>query len=258
MTTLCSYLSPNFWPGLKALAHSLAHKGNVSGLDWIVLTDDPAPEEWRDWLGYCGFNMVNLLFSQVGKLPAELPHTADHLVYNWHKLLMFLLPPGEYVFLDADLLCVGDASKLLTMPHISAANERPGKNNGKINAGLIRFDASQELFDECVKAIDMTVLKGFGVGLAEQTILNYVLSRHKGLVHFLDDRWNMPAFLATREPKLWKPDKAIFIHYTGQSKPWMGWERRDREDRMRSPAPVKAIDIWRDYAESIQEIPAQA
>ena len=254
---LVSYISPNFWPGLKVLAHSLAHKGNISGVPWIVMTDEPAPKEWGDWLGFCGFDMIDVRFSQVGTLPAELPGTADHLKFNFNKLRMFLLPDGEYIYLDVDFLCLRDAGALLTTPSLTAANERPGISNGMINAGLIRFDggpAGEWMFSKCMHAIDMTVLAGLRLGLAEQTIINTVIMRNRkapeARVHLLGDEWNMPAFLATRNPKLWRPDRAIFVHYTGQSKPWMGIERRAREERDRNPPQKKAIDIWRDYAET--------
>jgi hypothetical protein len=238
---LVSYLTPSFWPGLKVLAHSLAHRGNIKGLDWIVMTDERAPDEWRDWFGYCGFNMIDLLFSQVGELPKKFPRTRSWLEFNWNKLRCFLLPEGEYVFLDADLLCMRDATELLIMPSISAAWDKPGGGHKDcINAGLIRFDASPELFDRCAKAIALSVEAKVGVGLAEQTILNYVLCRNHGLLQrVLKDEWNMPAFLATRRPELWRPEKARFIHYTGQTKPWMDGVSQGGK------GPQK---IWTDYA----------
>jgi hypothetical protein len=238
---LVSYLTPNFWPGLKVLAHSLAHKGNIKGLDWIVMTEERAPDEWRDWFGYCGFNMIDLLFSQVGELPKKFPRGRKWLEFNWNKLRIFLLPEGEYVFLDADFLCMRDATELLTMPSISAAWDKPGGGHKNcINAGLIRFDASRELFDSCAKAIALSVEAGVGVGLAEQTILNYVFCRNPKLLRrILKDEWNMPAFLATRDPGLWRPEKAKFIHYTGQTKPWMDGV---------SHGGLGPQKIWTDYA----------
>lgn len=259
---LVSYLTPNFWPGLRVLAHSLANKGNLSGLNWIVMTDEPAPDEWEIWLGNCGFRMENMQFDRVGALPSEFPETSDHLKFNWNKLRMFLLPEDEYIYLDVDFLCLKDAGALLAAPSITAANERPNKHNGCINAGLIRFDGGEPgrwMFDKCVHAIDMTILAGLHVGLAEQTIINTVLMRNphapEAKVHFLGDEWNMPAFLATRDPQSWRPDRAILVHFTGQSKPWDGIGRDAREKRDRNPPQPKADDIWRSYAESIQEVP---
>jgi len=239
-------LTPSFWPGLRVLAHSLVNKGGITDLNWIVMTEKPVPDEWGDWLFLCGFGMQNSLLSEVGELPDKFPATAAHLKFNWNKLRILLLPKGEYVYLDADLLCVGDATRLLTMPSISAANEITGEYSGRINAGLIRFDPDRNLFDECATVIGVAVAAGARAGLAEQTVLNEVLGHHKGMVHILKDRWNLPAFLNVRKPHLWKPQEAVFLHFTGTEKPWMP----------DGDYPNSAKEIWRDYAKSIQEVPA--
>jgi hypothetical protein len=231
------------------------------------MTEEPAPKEWGDWLFVCGFGMQNLLLSRVGELPKRFPDTAQHLKFNWNKLRMFLLPEGEYLFLDVDFLCMRDAQAILDTPSISAACEKPGivghkesqqPLRNRINAGLIRFDASRWFYDKCSDVIKMSIAKNYTVGLAEQTIINTVLEMNakdpRARLRHLGDKWNMPAFLATRNPKLWKPDEAIFIHYTGQCKPWTGWDaRRDvREmDHHCPPLPRTPIDIWRDYAKQI-------
>jgi hypothetical protein len=226
---LVSLLTPSYWPGLKALAHSLGGRGNVRRLDWIVATEKPAPPEWGDWLHGCGFRMVNVLLSELEPLPAPLPRTEPQFEFNWNKLRLFGLPAGEYIFLDADMLCMKDASEMLAMPSISAVGRTPGGawiSNG-INAGFIRFDASRWLLDECLCVLRMNA--GQMMSMAEQAVINIVLAVHPELWHNLPSRWNMPTKALPA-----RLEEAVFLHFIGMVKPW------NQEDDERGK-------IWRDY-----------
>jgi hypothetical protein len=243
---LVSTLTPNFWPGLKVLAHSLKHRGGITGLDWIILTQDgQVPDEWYEWLNRCGFNLVSKPFSDVGSelWPKRFPRTLERFVFNWNRLRAFLLPPGEYVLMDADLLCMNPCEELLSMPSISAAIE-PSDKPPLVSTGLLRMDSSRDLFMECLDVMD-----GVDECLAEQYIINAVLGRHPGLLNVLDYKWEMVWSVAIRNPNLWRPDDAKFIHYTWDVKPWMG--RTSTAKPQHQGIWNKAADIWRDCAKEV-------
>jgi hypothetical protein len=209
MIQLVSFLTPENWPGLAKLAHSLSARGNVRGLDWIVLTEEPAPDHWCDWLRHCGFNPVDLLLSQVGGLPEVLPTTVPHFRFCFNRLRVFALPPGEYICLDVDLLCMRDATELLTKPSLSAVlGGASGWNDPGVNTGLLRFDASQELFEWAIDAMDPSV----HMSLADQDVINRVVVAHPGLLHPLEPQWNTSAARPAPDP--------IFLHFAGPRKPW--------------------------------------
>jgi hypothetical protein len=209
MIQLVSFLKPENWPGLKKLAHSLSTRGNVRGLDWIVLTEKPAPRSWDDRMWQRDFNMINLRLSQVGGLPEVLPTTVPHFRFCFNRLRVFALPPGKYICLDVDLLCMRDATELLTKPSLSAVTGGPsGWNDPGVNTGLLRFNASQELFEWVMDACEA----GVHMPIADQDVINRVLIAHPGLLHPLEPQWNTSAARPAPDP--------IFLHFAGARKPW--------------------------------------
>ena len=227
---LVSTLMPHNWPGLRVLAHSLAHNGNITGLDWVVLTEDRAPDEWRDWLDCCGFRMDNLLLSEVGELPKNTPPTKGCWRFCYNKLRIFSLPAGEYLYLDVDMLCKKDATEILTTPSISAVMGRQGGwSSAGINTGLIRFDPGQEIVDACAEEMKAAVAEWQSI-MADQGILRRVFRKHPEMIACkLGREWNTKAIPS---PDLL--EEAIFIHFAGEVKPWAGGK-----------------SIWADYAASI-------
>lgn len=245
---LVSHLTPDFWPGLRVLAHSLSNRGGIRGLDWIIMTETgEVPDEWYWWLGACGFNLISKAYFDIGAnfWPKAFPATKERLVINWNKLRVFLLPPGEYLYLDTDILCMRDATALLEMPAISGCPqmvnrpEYPG-----IELGLVRIDASLDMFNKCMAA----AYTREHWPAAEQSVLAAVYETCPERFHVLDYRFDMLNYLAIRAPDLWKPDEAIFLHFAGDVKPWNGF----RGQANIVPWNLQGVwnkvsNIWRDY-----------
>jgi hypothetical protein len=247
---LVSIVTPSFWPGLRALAHSLKFKGDIMGLDWIIMTEKgDIPDEWYEWLARCGFNLISKPYFDIktDKWPKEFPATQARFMANWHKLRIWLLPPDEYIWLDTDLLCVNQSTDLLYTKSITAALEQADDpHDNLISTGLMRFDPSAEMFDECVD-----VMMGMKESvLADQTVLNAALARHPGMLHVLDYEWEMMWSLSLRKPSMWRPEKAKFIHFSWAVKPWMNAQPLE-VPRQWWGIWNKVMDIWRDYAEAI-------
>ena len=247
---LVSYLTEDFWPGLRVLAHSLKFKGGITGLDWIIMTESGVvPDEWYEWFARCGFSLISKAFSDVGKgaWPKKLPDTLERLAGNWNKLRILLLPEDAYIWLDTDMVCVNPATDLLYTTSVSAVREQPhqDKHYG-YNLGLIRIDPDAELFETCVKLMKLP-----GVwALAEQDLLNAAMRERETYVTELDYRFNMPNYLIMRRPEMWKPDQAIFVHFMGDIKPWQPCAAYDE--------PIDGTTftrilrkLWRDYAKEV-------
>lgn len=262
---LVSHLSPDFIPGLEVLAHSLSHKGQVSGVEWLLMTDDgELPGATLKKLWVWGFIPTVLKMDEVGKDKwiESWPNTRGHLWYSYNKLRTLLLPPGEYFYLDTDLLCMNDAREFVSLPSIAGAPDQPQRRvNQYINLGVWRVDASEDLFDECVKEAHVMMseklIRDYDVDgnptsawyapalvapCADQSVLNRVLMKYPGSIHWLPLKWNMPTNMVTKAPELWAPDEAIFVHFMGQVKPWQGDGHWIFE---------KPNDIWREYERSI-------
>jgi hypothetical protein len=246
---LVSVVTPNFWPGLKALAHSLKHKGGITGLDWIIMTElGVVPDEWYEWLDRQGFNLVSKSFSSVGgDWTVPLPCLPDHktwLTTAYNKLRVLLLPKDEYILLDTDLLCVNPATELLYTKSISAVYQSAhAPTPPDISFGVVRIDSSPALFEECVG-----VMKNVGgTSLADQSIFNWVLRQHPEMLHPLDYRWDMMWSLVLHKPSMWLPEDAKFLHFGWKTKPWMDPGGTDVKPQYRG-IWNKIWDIWRDYA----------
>jgi hypothetical protein len=238
---LVSYLTSGFIPGLEVLAHSLSHRGNMSGIEWLIITEDgelPGSVLKKFWLW--GFIPTVLKMDEIGKdkWPDKWPDTRAHLYFNYNKLRILLLPPGEYFYLDTDLLCMNDAREMISMPSISGCKDQPHLNMSHLNLGVIRIDSNEALFDECVRVAEELGKGDKMIPLAEQTVLNIILNAHPQSVNWLPVKWNLPTNMVVKAPKLWRPNEAIFIHYMGEVKPWMG----DAHWVMEKPN-----NIWRNY-----------
>jgi lipopolysaccharide biosynthesis glycosyltransferase len=211
-------------------------------MEWIIATNDGNLDgEILSKLWRFGFIPTVMNIFEIGKDKWVdcWPDTQAHHFVNYQRLRFFLLPPGEYIWMDADLLCMRDARQLISWPSISACPDQPAlPKNTNINMGLFRVDASEDLFDACV-----TYAKNHSefVALADQSIVNRVLEQHPGILTRQNYRWNMSVKSKFRERKLgdlWKPDEAIFIHFMGKVHPWEGDEHWMLE---------KLNDIWREY-----------
>ena len=145
---------------------------------------------------------------------------------NQFKFNVFRLPPDKIIFLDSDMLCLGNVEELQNMTDLTV-----GVNFGKdkfnsinnrpvFNAGMFVCEPSTDRFKE---------LQNFGeswdrkIDRGDQPIFNeFYLSKYPDKVHYLGLNWNVAQSCKRWRPKLWSEiqDEGIkFLHYT-QIKPW--------------------------------------
>lgn len=229
LVTLCNQ---EYLIGLETLLYSISKYPNPFEKVYI-LTDDLKFDGFLDWPVEC----INVNDFQ----PYEYPIVSTRLQWNWHKLKAWLLPDGEYTFLDADMLCKDSTLGVHGMPDFSAVLDQGHENH--FNLGFFVFRPSPLKYAQLHETIELLRDTGSEFKLAEQTVLNYTLLTHNWKRYEISENWNMMNKNFYRRPDRWKPEEAVFIHYVGARKPWDTWneigpdalwvkERREYENRI--------------------------
>lgn len=192
---------------------------------------------------------------------------------NWSIATYFRFIIGDYfigkqeriLFIDADIMCKGDLSDLLTLPldtNIAAvvpekdhswwekrANslDCPALKHGYFNAGFLLINISawaQEYVSS--RALAMLADKNIASKLSylDQDLLNMILVDK---VKFLDVRFNTQ-FSLNYELKshVDNPivDSTIFVHFIGPTKPWHSWANYSSAEPF---ILAKNSSPWREY-----------
>lgn len=208
---LVSLITPEFLPGLRALAYSLAAYGKLNGLEWIFIWDGE-PYHLYEYL-VAPFKPVTMRVEDFEKVP-DFQGTKPHITKAKNKLLFWLLDDGLYTGIDLDMICKNDARELLSFNHLSA-ERRPGSPG--FCSGLMTFRPDKNVYSSLIKEITPYM------ELADQDVLNaYYTEKHPEEVTFLDWKWNTSWREEYRQPNGKElVDDAIFLHYTGALKPWL-------------------------------------
>jgi lipopolysaccharide biosynthesis glycosyltransferase len=220
---------------------------------WLHVDNEQGPRE--ELAGFCQkfLPQCNLHISTCDTLPANVQACVETLidrnVSSWGPALCFaapfvlpmILPPSvsRAVFVDADVLALGDVSELATMP-------LDGLPAGCVRAPLRRFKNRLGLQKYCnsgVVAIDVETWKNEGVSesaieylhkisgswganFPDQDALNVTLADSKGKPRWkeLHPKWNAcsPLFTKAHWGLLYQPipiGEVKFLHYCG-AKPW--------------------------------------
>lgn len=241
--------SRSYYPGVVALARSLRQ---FSARELLVLTTPgDISEHQRLELEAVGSDIRVVPVERVPPPEGATPFDPSHLDC-FTKFRMFELKDyTKFVYLDADMLVVGDVDELFTYPSFAAApnfqlkQNRRGMNVSKFsdssfNAGLFVVDRDEGLHRQF---LDHYAHYNKAWSWADQSLLNDFFKGGKWnqVPHY----YNMMKRCFLYRPDLWEVDKIKIIHYTG-GKPWQTpaeWKEKDFEDN----TPYEPLfALWRD------------
>lgn len=209
---------------------------------------------------------INIHIVNCEKL-ASFPTTKNWSVATYFRFIIgdyFIGRQERILFMDADIMCQGTISELVTLPlesHVAAVvSERDTKwwesraialdcamlRNGYFNAGLLLINVSrwaQEYVS--ARALEMLADKSVTEKLSylDQDLLNMVLA---GKVKFIDGKFNTQFSLNYElKSQFVNPitDNTVLVHFIGPTKPWHVWANYP------SAAPflrAKEHSPWRD------------
>ncbi|WP_245001918.1 glycosyltransferase family 8 protein [Cupriavidus pinatubonensis] len=172
----------------------------------------------------------------------------------------------KVLYLDADLLCFGDLSELLTLDlgdNIAAAvadekdttvkTQIPAlglKHGHYFNAGVMYIDVRNWVAADVQQAA-LKSLTTLDMRFADQDALNIALD---GRIRYIDPKWNfryhLVDYLTRGETKLNIAQPYVFMHFTGPVKPWHNWCLHDVRElftaiQSRSPWAESPLDAPR-------------
>ncbi len=262
MTPIVTLTDTLYLPGLYALLESMAQNANlpddqaiyVIDIDGICTKDVRAAQSF-------GFNVIFL--SRLGNNDSELalPFSDEWQVPFWYtwmrkvmkKLWAFKLTGIEkVVWIDADMLCLGDLNEAFDMDPLSAVPEPDSApeicGNTMFCSGFMVLQPSEEDYQGMVKrmhepsARDLFLIKPSG----DQVLINDYFYRTNRPVHLVDESWGINKRLIEIDP-VWftelMNDDPKLLHLVG-AKPWYCSEGEPYQ-------PVE--DLWHRYYRQAME-----
>lgn len=219
-------LTESYLPGALALGQSLHENSGFDDVALHVLLPEGLSEGGRAAL-------ERLPISVHWYGPDWLVEYAcsDELIparktVNQYKFNAFRLPPEKVVYLDADVLCLGnvealrDATELSAVVNVGKDDVRYVDDRPVFNAGMFVCEPDADTF---------AAFQAFGeewdreLTRGDQPILNeFYLTQRPERVTYLDHHWNVIQSCKRWKPDVWQDAREAgikFLHYT-QIKPW--------------------------------------
>lgn len=246
--TLCMILEEDYLPGALVTLRSLHHHNDVASLPLLIWTpirmSNQACEKLLSVHRNTRFELIDhsryrgCLFNEHrlwGVSPA-----ARYELFRWPG-------QGQLLYLDADLLVMGDVSDILNYRGPFAACPMPPgegmefKHMTGFNGGILSLDAThrnQSTWSRIVALAESRPWSG------NQTVLNLQFAAN---FDKLDMRFNMPVSHITDE----NFDSISIIHFVGNKKPW-DTDAQFGEHQMRMAGPnmcARLLKTWHRYAD---------
>jgi lipopolysaccharide biosynthesis glycosyltransferase len=223
----------NFVHGPKKLHKTLLqHNKKLEGMDFVLLSNDI-----KEMPGFEVRRFNPNRYRKISFMKRKRTGNTRRFQKTFYKFEVFAIQGYDrMVFLDSDLLCLGDVSQLfnpgLTKFDLCAVPDTNGKarhhkdgyyriNSGMqvINKGMIGAGIRDELieFAEAGKSWD---------GGDQGTLIEYLWAKKKS-VKYLPLTYNTLKRMVVKNPTLWaklKPDVRL-LHFVGRVKPWTGHEK---------------------------------
>jgi len=232
MLRFVTIVTPEFWPGFAALLQSLGDNGGLgaqAGVQWTVICDpSSAPAEWL------AERSEDITLYPLGNLPKVAVLSAQNqgrrMELALQKLGIFALPPelGRCVYLDSDMICLGDVSELAALPAISAAFDHlqftgtpsplPEGQPVEFNTGVFVFSPNRGIFDELCCVYGERHAERFHKG--DQDVFFFWAKSHE--VNPLGSEWNFSKRHQDKVGAAWvgrNLHRIKFLHFVG-AKPW--------------------------------------
>jgi lipopolysaccharide biosynthesis glycosyltransferase len=237
--------------------------------DIVIAATEPDPEAFAKMRRtVAAYRNVALRFGEIGRAKlAGLPLTGRYRpeIYTRFWVDEFFDPSVERVlYLDGDMIVVGDIEPLLTMPmhdHPLAAVSIPGSTRPPV----LGYDPGDEYFNSGVLVINMTRWREIDAKNTliratheiakvlidpDQDVLNYCYHAQRLKLDYVWNvitpffRWNSDLPLSAEE-RLAATRAARIVHFNGLSKPWQYMSTHPYK-----PAYLRfrAKTEWRDFA----------
>lgn len=258
MLQLVTIVTPAFWPGFAALLQSVAENGCLksrSGVRWLVVCEQSsAPSEW---LAQRHEDIRLYPLEDLPKVPVlSKQNQGRRMEHALQKLGIFALPSGlgRCVYLDSDMVCLGDLSALENLPALSAAYDHLQFTGGpsplasgehvEFNTGVLSFVPGGKIFEELCTIYRQKHAERFHKG--DQDVF-YFWAQHRE-VNPLGSEWNFSKRHQDKVGSAWirlRLSQIKFLHFVG-AKPWTPNSEINtvRECRYRWME-----EIWWDYFE---------
>ncbi len=237
MVDFSTLLTEDYVPGVIALGQSLyENSGFGDEIHLHILIPDGLSAASKNKIDNLPITTTFYSLDWLKEFKCDKKLIPENKIINQYKFNVFRLPVNKVVFVDADMLCLGNIEDIAQMEELSAVmnvgkDEFGSFNNRPIfNSGMFLCEPSLKRFDE---------LQDFGekwsknINRGDQPILNeFYLTNYPNKVHYLGMNWNVTQSSVRWRPKLWndvKNEGIKFIHYT-QIKPWQNTIPRSKEE----------------------------
>lgn len=226
----CTIIDDRFTPGFVALLYSMGRYFEPGTLQFVLAHSGMISKPNMDLIA----RVVVKVNASVEFVPIESLGTFQlnpsatyppRLAVSMQKLCLFKYPSDSPLcFLDADFLCVGNPTALLTMPAFTSTMvfgiTLPACVHGRpmFSGGFFIFQPSVDTFNELQ---EFALAHPGALHLADQSLLNeWMYSMHPNDVHLLGIEWETIKRIAVYHPRVWPGARSKFIHFVG-IKPWM-------------------------------------
>lgn len=233
MIRFVTIVTDDFWPGFAVLLQSLEENSALGpdGFQMVVLCDvDRAP---RSWLAGWGDSVELVSMEVLPRIELLSPQNqGERMEGALQKLGLFALPEewGRCVFIDSDMVCLGDLRPLRGMvPLTAACDELCGLGwetevsdvcTPEINTGLMVFEPSRTVFEE-LRSVYIR-RHGERTHKGDQDVINMWLQETGWPVHRLGSEWNFSKRFQDSTGRRWIKERignVKILHFVG-AKPW--------------------------------------
>lgn len=222
---VCVLTNQRFYPGLCALKYSM-DKVNTQYPMYVVVPDTAEPS-LTDKIKKLGLSVIALPNLDVDwKLITQNP--SERWNSTFFKLQIFTLTQFEkIVFIDLDMIVMGNIDDLFQMPHMSgvAAGNCAHPDWTRLNSGLMVIEPNLELYHQLIACLPDACRERLeiGAGFGDQDVINYQYKNwwdHKELV--LPEIYNAVTYDYDFEVicKQYGYRNLRIIHYAEPVKPW--------------------------------------
>jgi lipopolysaccharide biosynthesis glycosyltransferase len=255
---LITIVTPGFWPGFAALLQSVADNGvlgNRTGVRWLVICEQSsAPSKWLQQR----HEAIQLYpLEDLPKVPIlSAQNQGLRMEHALQKLGIFALPSdlGRCVYLDSDMICLGDLSGLVELPSLSAAYDHlqltgepsplPIGDHVEFNTGVLAFAPDRAIFEELCAVYREKHSERFHKG--DQDVFYFWAQGRR--VNPLGSEWNFSKRHQDRVGSTWIKERLSqikFLHFVG-AKPWTS---NSEINTIRECCYRWMEEIWWDYFE---------
>lgn len=226
----------SYLPGVIVL-HDSVKRTNSTYPFWVAVSSS-IPQEIDDELKDRGMNVVRL--PMTIEIPSSFKENSGHWGNTFDKIHLFGLTSfSKLVYLDSDMIVLGNLDHLFDKPHLSAvaAGQLEHPDWTRLNSGLMVIEPEDQLPEKMLGAMGRAVDEVSALGsnkIGDQDVVNayYPDWPERKELH-LDDGYNLffsdlDAYIdqhgyhmpASKDNNL----KIVHVvHFVGPQKPWMKW-----------------------------------